>query len=300
MLEFFQFQFSWEVSGGHLTRAWNLSRKQGFSRKWKSKIAKGRGWGGGGDFRGEKIHKHTFFSMKIKMMDLWMQTDGTKLIFVVNFSVLDFFNFPSRMPQIAQILVSTSKIFRTPLEISSLFSLAIPGCVWHSRMPCSPTVIAKWDQSWWMSVRKVVFLKFVWLLLLSYALCFNFLCMILLSEDIIRFYLEKVIHIKWCISYAKFWRELYYERFISFSVGSRWYFICGEGVMQLVSCGWFTLRQQAARILSVFLPYVNLCSYLKANLRCHFLSCLAFQLIILETTETMKEGVYPQYEAEKQ
>ena len=52
-----------------------------------------------------------FFSMKIKMMDLCMQIVGTKLIFVMNFSVLDFFKFASRMPVIAQILVSTFKTF---------------------------------------------------------------------------------------------------------------------------------------------------------------------------------------------
>ena len=40
-----------------------------------------------------------------------MQIKGTKLIFVVNFSVLQFFKFASRMPQSAQILVSTFKIF---------------------------------------------------------------------------------------------------------------------------------------------------------------------------------------------
>ena len=38
-----------------------------------------------------------------------MQTEGRKLIFIMNFSVLDFFKFASRMPQIAQILVSTFK-----------------------------------------------------------------------------------------------------------------------------------------------------------------------------------------------
>ena len=42
-----------------------------------------------------------------------MQVEGTKLIFVMNFSVLDFFKFASRMPQIAQILVSTFNIFRS-------------------------------------------------------------------------------------------------------------------------------------------------------------------------------------------
>ena len=41
-----------------------------------------------------------------------MQTEATKLIFVMNFSVLDFFKFASRMPQIAQILVSTFNIFQ--------------------------------------------------------------------------------------------------------------------------------------------------------------------------------------------
>ena len=50
--------------------------------------------------------------MKIKMMDLWMQIEGKKLIFVMNFSVLDFFKFASKMPQIAQILVSTFNIFQ--------------------------------------------------------------------------------------------------------------------------------------------------------------------------------------------
>ena len=49
--------------------------------------------------------------MKIKMMDLWMQIEGRKLISIMNFSVLDFFKFASRMPQIAQILVSTFKNF---------------------------------------------------------------------------------------------------------------------------------------------------------------------------------------------
>ena len=40
-----------------------------------------------------------------------MQIEGRKLIFIMNFSVLDFFKFGSRMPQIAQIFVSTFKIF---------------------------------------------------------------------------------------------------------------------------------------------------------------------------------------------
>ena len=51
----------------------------------------------------------------------------------MNFSVLDFFRFTSRMPQIAQILVSTFKIFRggIPLDPPRNFfffnSLAVPG-----------------------------------------------------------------------------------------------------------------------------------------------------------------------------
>ena len=79
-----------------------------------------------------------------------MQTEATKLIFVLDFSVLRYFKFAPRTPQIAQIIVSTFKIFwrveggggeglggrgggrgacpRTHLEISSFFfSLAIAG-----------------------------------------------------------------------------------------------------------------------------------------------------------------------------
>ena len=41
-----------------------------------------------------------------------MQIEVRKLIFIMNFSVLDFFKFASRMPQTAQIVVSTFKIFR--------------------------------------------------------------------------------------------------------------------------------------------------------------------------------------------
>ena len=39
---------------------------------------------------GQKSDKHTFFSMKIKTMDLCMQIEGTKLTFVMSFSVLDY------------------------------------------------------------------------------------------------------------------------------------------------------------------------------------------------------------------
>ena len=71
--------------------------------------------------------------MKIKMMDLWMQIEGRKLLFTMNFSVLDFFKFAPRMPHIAQILVSTFKFLPGehapdhPRYFLFLFSLAIPG-----------------------------------------------------------------------------------------------------------------------------------------------------------------------------
>ena len=38
-----------------------------------------------------------------------MQIEGTKLIFVMNFSVLDFFKFASRMPQFAQVNLNLQK-----------------------------------------------------------------------------------------------------------------------------------------------------------------------------------------------
>ena len=108
-------------------RALNSSRKQGSrgNENWKlwNKIFS----------MGKKIDKHTLFSMKINMMDMWMQIEGRKMIFIMNFSVLDFFKFASRMPQIAQILVSTFTFFtrehapRTLIDISSFFSLAVPG-----------------------------------------------------------------------------------------------------------------------------------------------------------------------------
>ena len=44
-----------------------------------------------------------------------MQIEGTKLIFIMNFSVLDFFKFAPRMPQIAPVLVSTFKVFQGSL-----------------------------------------------------------------------------------------------------------------------------------------------------------------------------------------
>ena len=38
----------------------------------------------------EKSDKHTFFPMKIQIIDLWMQIEVRKLIFIMNFSVLRF------------------------------------------------------------------------------------------------------------------------------------------------------------------------------------------------------------------
>ena len=68
-----------------------------------------------------------------------MQIEGRKLIFIMNFSMLDFFKFASRMPQTAQIFVSTLKIFQgsmppDPPRYFLFFSLAIPGsvCSWWS------------------------------------------------------------------------------------------------------------------------------------------------------------------------
>ena len=68
-------------------------------------------------------------------MYLCMQLEGTKLIFIMNFSVLDFSKFAPRMPQIAQVkLISTFKIFRGegecpghPYKFPLFLSLAIPG-----------------------------------------------------------------------------------------------------------------------------------------------------------------------------
>ena len=42
---------------------------------------------------GKKAISILFFPMKIKMIDLWMQIEVRKLIFIMNFSVLDFFKF---------------------------------------------------------------------------------------------------------------------------------------------------------------------------------------------------------------
>ena len=90
------------------SRTWNLLWKRGFSRKWKLKIV------GKNIFHEKKNWQANFFSMEIKMVDLWLQIEDTKLIFIMNVSMLDIFKFASRIPQIAQIIVSTFKIFWTP------------------------------------------------------------------------------------------------------------------------------------------------------------------------------------------
>ena len=61
-----------------------------------------------------------------------MQIEGTQLISIMSFSMLDFLKFASRMPQMAQILVSSFNIFRTPLEISFFFLVSNSRlCVLH-------------------------------------------------------------------------------------------------------------------------------------------------------------------------
>ena len=70
------------------------------------------------------------FYMKIKMIGWWMQNEGTKLTFIMNFSVLVYSSFASRMPQIAQIVVFDFQHFPRgmppdPLEISFFLSWAI-------------------------------------------------------------------------------------------------------------------------------------------------------------------------------
>ena len=61
------------------------------------------------------------------MMDLWITE--CKLIFIMNISVLDFFKFSTRMPQ---ILVSTFKILQEEgggmaLDPLQIFPWAVPG-----------------------------------------------------------------------------------------------------------------------------------------------------------------------------
>ena len=57
--------------------------------KWELKIA-----GEKKIFRGEKNRQAYLLYMKIKMMDLWIQIEDTKLTFIMYFSVLDYSNLP--------------------------------------------------------------------------------------------------------------------------------------------------------------------------------------------------------------
>ena len=55
--------------------------------------------------------REKIFSLQTFFKTRWCrQIESTKLIFIMKFSVLDFFKSASRMPKIAQILVSTFNI----------------------------------------------------------------------------------------------------------------------------------------------------------------------------------------------
>ena len=98
---FFCFKFtSYYFDIGQFRRGNEDSRRNENRKSWKKILSVGK-----------KIDRHTFFPVKIKVIDLWMQIEVRKLIFIMNFSLLDFFKFASRMPQTAQIFVSTFKIF---------------------------------------------------------------------------------------------------------------------------------------------------------------------------------------------
>ena len=117
-------------------RAWNSLRKWGFSWKWKSKI---RGGGGGGEKWFPWGENQPYFFFFFKKSHQCRQIEGTELIFIMNFSVLDFFKFASRMPQIVQILVSTFNNFwgwegGIPLNLprNFLFFFMSNSRLWHS------------------------------------------------------------------------------------------------------------------------------------------------------------------------
>ena len=85
------------------------------------------------------MDKHTFFSLKIKMMDLWMQIEGSKLIFVMNFSVLDFFKFGSRnASDCTDFSLDFQNFSNGACHLNPhwyflvFFALAIPGCVFKN------------------------------------------------------------------------------------------------------------------------------------------------------------------------
>ena len=110
------------------------------------------------NFRGEKLTSIPF-SMKITVMDLWIQIEGTKLIYIMNFSVPDFFKFASRKPQTAQILVSTFKLFPRehapgpPLKFPLVFFFSYARLCNAVSVLLLPTHVSF----------KVVFAEFVWI-----------------------------------------------------------------------------------------------------------------------------------------
>ena len=69
------------ISSLYHNRTWSLSRKRGFSWKLNRKLWKNI-------FSVGKKSTSILFFMKIKMVDVRMQIEGTKLIYVPNFSVL--------------------------------------------------------------------------------------------------------------------------------------------------------------------------------------------------------------------
>ena len=128
-------------------------------------------------------------------MDLWMQIEGRKLIFIMNFSVLDLFKFASRMPQIAQNLASTFKIFQgsmppDPLEYFLFFFLsnsrlcehAERGWVHGKSHVCMCMVLSPFS-SWQI------------LLLLSYSYCFIVVWYSQHTTFFLYCYYENIVHV---------------------------------------------------------------------------------------------------------
>ena len=78
-----------------------------------------------------------------------MQIEGRKLIFIMNFSVLDFFKFTSRMPQIAQIFSLDFQNFSR--ETSPPPSSPLPWvCVFSLKSGCLHTTW--WRFQFWLSL----------------------------------------------------------------------------------------------------------------------------------------------------
>ena len=90
-------------------RAWNSSWKWGFLQKWTSKIGVG---GGGGIFSVGEKSASILFSYEIKMMDLGMQIEDTKLTFIMHFSVLDYSNLPPECQKLHRFQSWLSTFFK--------------------------------------------------------------------------------------------------------------------------------------------------------------------------------------------